>query len=150
MSDVTDIDETAAALRVVASRLYRRLRAEAGNAEYSAAQVAVIRRLLDEGPATTSELARAEGMRPQSMSATVASLVDAGILTRQPDPNDGRAVQVSLSDDGERALRQGRSAKQEWLVRTLSERFTADELHTLTAAVALVERMLQPDPKDAL
>jgi DNA-binding MarR family transcriptional regulator len=140
---VTELDDTAAALRTIASRLQRRLRAEAGQAEYSSAQIALIRRLVESGPATTSELARAEGVRPQSMSATVASLQSAGIVARRPDPNDGRAAQVYVSDEGERALREGRAAKQEWLTRTLAERLTASERRTLADAVALLERMLQ-------
>jgi len=141
---VTELDEIAAALRTVSSRLHRRLRAEAGQAEHSAAQVAVIRHLLEHGPATTSALARAEGVRPQSMSATVASLQAAGIVERRPDPDDGRAAQVYLSEAGERALREGRAAKQEWLTRTLAERLSPDERRIVADAVALIERMLQP------
>jgi DNA-binding MarR family transcriptional regulator len=141
---VTELDDTAAALRTVSSRLHRRLRAEAGHAEYTGAQLAVIRHLLEHGPTTTSALARAEGMRPQSMSATVASLESAGVVARRPDPDDGRAAQVYLSPEGERALREGRAAKQEWLTRTLAERLTPDERRTVAEAVALIERMLQP------
>jgi DNA-binding MarR family transcriptional regulator len=141
---MAEIDDIAAALRSSASRLARRLRAEAGHAEYSTAQVAVIRALLERGSATTSELARIEGVRPQSMSATVASLESMGVVDRRPDPQDARASRVFLTPDGERAILAGRAAKQSWLIETMSERLTVDEQQILGEAAVLIERMLQP------
>ena len=46
-------------------------------------------RLEKDGPATASSLARAEGMRPQSMGAVVAALESAGLMRGAPDPTDG-------------------------------------------------------------
>lgn len=143
MTEPADLDDLAAALRTSTARLNRRLRAEAGQSEYTASQAAVIRRLLDGGPATTSELARAEGMRPQSMSATVAALEAVGIVGRRPDPVDGRAVQVFMTDEGERSIRAGRLVKQTWLMHALSG-LTDAERRTLGDAAALIDRILQP------
>jgi DNA-binding MarR family transcriptional regulator len=145
---MAELDDIAAALRSSAARLARRLRAEAGHAEYTTAQVGVIRALLERGSATTSELARIEGVRPQSMSATVASLEAAGIVDRRPDPADARASRVFVTPGGEQAILAGRTAKQSWLIATMSERLTADEQRTLGEAAALIDRMLQsPDPE---
>lgn len=141
---MTDTETLAADLRAAAARLTRRLRAEAHQSDYSDAQIAVIRRLLDEGPATTSALARAEGVRPQSMAATVAALESAGIAARRPDPADQRASQVYVTDDGNAQLRAGRDLKQQWLSHALTERLSADDREVLARAVALVERLLQP------
>jgi DNA-binding MarR family transcriptional regulator len=141
---VTHLDDTAAALRSATARLSRRLRAEAGQSEYTGSQIAVIRRLLESGPATTSELARAEGMRPQSMSATIAALEAADIVGRRPDPDDGRATQVFVTAEAERSILDGRTAKQEWLARTMAERLTPVEQRTLADAVALLDRLLEP------
>lgn len=141
---MAEIDDIAAAVRSSASRLARRLRAEAGHAEYSTAQVAVIRALLERGSATTSELARIEGVRPQSMSATVASLESMGVVDRRPDPQDARASRVFLTPEGEQAIRAGRAAKQSWLIETMSERLTPEEQRILGKAAVLIERMLQP------
>jgi DNA-binding MarR family transcriptional regulator len=141
---MAEIDDIAAAVRSSASRLARRLRAEAGHAEYSTAQVAVIRALLERGSATTSELARIEGVRPQSMSATVASLESLGVVDRRPDPQDARASRVFLTADGERGILAGRAAKQSWLIETMSERLTVEEQQILGEAAVLIERMLQP------
>ena len=54
--------------------LLRRLRAATGADEITMTESVVLGRLEKEGPATTAELARAEGMKPQSMGATIASL----------------------------------------------------------------------------
>lgn len=138
---MSELEDVATALRTATARLQRRLRAEAGHSEYTASQVAVARRLLEHGPATTSELARAEGVRPQSMSATIAVLEAAGVVARRPDPGDRRATQVFVA---EQAMREVRAAKQGWLTRTMAERLTAAERRTLADASALIERMLQP------
>lgn len=142
---MTEIDDIATSLRSSASRLTRRLRAEAGHAEFSTAEVDVIRALVERGSATTSELARLTGVRPQSMSATVAALEKAGVAARRPDPDDARASRVFLTAAGEEAILAGRAAKQSWLTAAMTARLTADERETLAAASALIERMLQPD-----
>ncbi|KAA9111374.1 MarR family winged helix-turn-helix transcriptional regulator [Microbacterium rhizomatis] len=144
MIDSIDTDDTAAALRTATARLNRRLRAEAGQSEYTSAQVNVIRHLMEQGPATPSELARAEGVRQQSMSATVAALEAQGIVARRPDPDDKRASRVFMTPAGERAILEGRTAKQGWLIRTMTDRLTADERRILREAAALIERMLAP------
>ncbi len=50
------------------------------------------------------ELARLAKVRKQSMAHSVDLLVTAGFVARQPDPRDGRASVISLTDKG-RALR---------------------------------------------
>ena len=146
---MAELDDIAAALHTWTARLNRRLRAEAQQSEYTSSQVNVIRRLMEAGPATPSELARAEGVRQQSMSATVAALEAMGIVARRPDPDDRRAARVFMTPDGERTVLEGRAAKQSWLIRTMGERLDADEQRTLLAAAGLIERMLQPDAASA-
>ena len=54
-------------LRSLVAQLRRRFREQAILCEFTPSQIAVLLRLEREGPATVSALARAEGMRPQSM-----------------------------------------------------------------------------------
>ena len=58
---------------------------------------AVIARLAKHGPATAAELARAEGMRPQSMGTTIAALEEMGLVERKPHPTDGRQMNIELT-----------------------------------------------------
>src|SRR6476620_11942014 len=84
-------------LRDTVGRLVRRLRAEPGP---PIPQLAVLGRLDREGPASVSDLAAAERMRPQSMAQTVRDLEDAGLVSRRPDPQDGRRSFVELTAAG--------------------------------------------------
>jgi DNA-binding MarR family transcriptional regulator len=62
-------------------------------------------------------LARAEGVRPQPMSATVSALESAGLVGGSPDPGDGRQTILSLTDTCQEWLKAGRAAKEDWLPR---------------------------------
>jgi DNA-binding MarR family transcriptional regulator len=77
-------------LRRIAGKLKRRLRDQANVGELTPSQTSVLLRLEKDGPATTSGLARLEGMRPQSMGAVITALEGAGLVSGAPDPADGR------------------------------------------------------------
>ena len=99
MSRTVDLTRSASELRIVLGQLIRRLRAEHS---FSLSQGVVLARLDREGPQTTSALATAERLRPQSMAQTVAELQSSGLVTRTPDPIDRRQVLIALSDEGRR------------------------------------------------
>ena len=103
-------------LRVVFSRLRRRLREVDDTDELTPSQMSVLSRLGKEGAATASDLAAAERVRPQSMAATLAALDQCGLVVRRPDPDDGRRQLVSLSPAGT-ARRRPPAAREEWLAR---------------------------------
>src|ERR1700736_5745264 len=79
--------------------LVRRMRAAAASEELSWTEIVVMARLAN-GPATIADLARAEGMKPQSMGTTIAALEEMGIVERQPHPTDGRQVNIELTAKG--------------------------------------------------
>jgi DNA-binding MarR family transcriptional regulator len=132
----------AAELRATFGKLKRRLREQAGVGDLTPSQVAVVLRLEKDGPATTSSLARAEGMRPQSMAAVVSALEAAGLLSGTPDPNDGRQTLLSLTEACRTAVQEGRAARQDWLTRTITARLDAKEQAELAAAVELIKRLV--------
>ena len=96
--EVAHAHAVAGELRVVLGKLKRRLREEASLGEFTLSQMSALSRLEREGPATVTTLARAEGVRPQSMGATVSVLEAAGFVTGSPDPADGRQTILSLTD----------------------------------------------------
>jgi DNA-binding MarR family transcriptional regulator len=128
-------------LRTVLRQLRRRLREQASIGDFTPSQFSVLQRLENEGPATAAGLARAEGMRPQSIAPILATLAQAGLVEGAPDPADGRQTLFSITDHCRRQLEEKRAARQDWLIRALGQRFSAREQDTLSEAVALLKRL---------
>ena len=80
--------------------LLRRIRADAPPElrEFSWTQKAVLSRLEKDGPATAADLARAEGVKPQSMGTALGLLEKKGLVERKAHPTDGR--QINIITDG--------------------------------------------------
>jgi DNA-binding MarR family transcriptional regulator len=129
-------------LRALLGKLKRRLRDQAHVGDLTPSQVSVLLRLEKDGPATASSLARAEGMRPQSMAPVVAALEDAGLVRGAPDPADGRQTLLSLTRACRKWVEEGRAARQDWLVRTLEARLSRREQDEVAKAVALLKRLV--------
>jgi DNA-binding MarR family transcriptional regulator len=130
-------------LRVVIGKLKRRLREEASVGDLTWSQTRVISRLEREGPATVSALARAEGIRSQSMGEVVAALKAAGFVTGAPDPEDGRQTVLSLTEACSKAIRANRAAREDWLFRTIRAHLDTSEQQRLADAVELLKRLLE-------
>ena len=128
-------------LRVVLGRLKRRLREELHMGELSWSQVSVLGHLERGGPATVSTLARTEGMRPQSMGATVAVLEKAGLVSGTADPNDGRQTVISLTPACRELIKASRAAREDWLFRSIRTNLTPAEQKQLANAVELLKRV---------
>ncbi|MCF8571263.1 MarR family transcriptional regulator [Gordonia sp. HY002] len=140
MADRNDAWFIAGEVRVVFSRLRRRFREVAAFDELTPSQTVVVSRLAGS-EMSSSDLADAERVRPQSMAATVTVLTERGLVERAPDPNDGRRQVLSLSAQG-RALVDGtRRTRDEWLAHAVDERLTETERETLAAALPLLDRL---------
>jgi DNA-binding MarR family transcriptional regulator len=139
-----DLHVLAAELRVLLGQLRKRLRQEANLGDFSFNQLQVVLRLEREGPATVSALAKAEGIRPQSMSETVAVLKAAGLLAGTPDPADGRQTLISLTPACKQSLRANRSAREDWLFHAIRQKLGPAEQARLAAACGLLQRLLEP------
>jgi DNA-binding MarR family transcriptional regulator len=122
--------------------LVRRVRAAAASQELSLTESAVMARLAKDGPATTAELARAEGMKPQSMGTTVAALEEMGIVERSPHPTDGRQVHIKLTAKGTAMRKSAKDAKQTWLAQAIAQ-LHKEEQATLFAAGEIIRRLVE-------
>jgi len=136
--------DLAGQLRLTISKLNRRLREEGNFGDFTLSQSKVLIHLERSGPATVTALAEAEGMRPQSMSGIVAALKAAGMVEGSPDPNDGRQTVLSLTDKCRKTVAAARAAKQDWLFRALQSKLSLAEHQKLAAAVALLNRLIEP------
>ncbi len=128
----------ASELRVVLGRLIRRLRSEH---KYGLTQTAVLGRLDRHGPQPTGQLARSEGVRPQSMSQTVAELEALGLVSRSADASDGRRSLVALTPTGREALHEDRAQREGFLAELIDEKLEPEERELLGHAVALLRRI---------
>jgi DNA-binding MarR family transcriptional regulator len=122
--------------------LVRRMRAEGRAHELSPSESAVLARLDREGPATTADLARAEGVKPQSMGATVAVLVKSGMVARRPHPTDGRQRLIALTAKGTAVRKSMKDARHTWLAKAVS-RLEKRERETLFRAGEILRRMAE-------
>jgi DNA-binding MarR family transcriptional regulator len=125
-------------------QLIRRVRAAAASHELSLSEGAVLARLEREGPATIAELARAEGIKPQSMGATVATLEERGFIERRPHPTDGRQMNIELSAKGHAVRKSTRDAKRTWLAQAISK-LDEQEQETLFAAGRIIRSLIEND-----
>jgi DNA-binding MarR family transcriptional regulator len=143
-ADAAGTLEAAAELRVLIGQLTRRLREQSQVDNLTNAQKAVLIHLERDGRATLSALARAEGMRPQSMGAIISALSSAGLVESGPDPADGRQRLLSLTAEARESISASRAAKADWLYRTILSKLTPDEREQLPGAVHLLKRLLEP------
>jgi DNA-binding MarR family transcriptional regulator len=134
--DVSDLARTL-------GRLVRHMRAAAAQHELSLTESAVLARLGREGPATTAELARAESMRPQSMSAAIATLEERGLVERKPHPSDGRQLNIALTDRGAAVRSSTKDLKRAWLAQA-TVGLADEERQVLARAGDILKRLLEP------
>jgi DNA-binding MarR family transcriptional regulator len=122
--------------------LVRRIRAAGSAHDLSWTESAVMARLSKGGPATTAELARLEGVKPQSMGTVVAGLEEMGFIERKPHPSDGRQVNIQLSAKGEAVRRSAKDARRTWLSQALA-RLDEEERKLLFAAGEIISRIVE-------
>lgn len=142
-ADANAAGAVAAQLRVAVVHLLRRLREQAAGSDLTKSQSSVLARLETLGSATATELAKAEGMRPQSMAAIVAALQSFGLVAGAPDPSDGRKTVLSLTEKAREEFRTGRLAKEDWLTSALTSALTPEEIARVADAVPLLRRIAQ-------
>ncbi|RZT13457.1 DNA-binding MarR family transcriptional regulator [Kribbella sp. VKM Ac-2569] len=135
--------QAASEVRVVFGRVKRRLKELAETDDLTPSQSSVLSRLDKDGPASASELAAAERIRPQSIAAILAALREADLIQRHPDPEDGRRQVVSLTTAGRHRLQGDRKVRQEWLARTLQDHCTDAERQTIIKALSLLDDAIE-------
>ena len=130
-----------ARLRVAIGRLHRRMIQHTGG-DLTFSQTSALVAVDKLGPIRLGELAARERVAAPSMTRTVSGLVEAGLLHRAGDPQDGRSYLLSITDQGRAfmdALRTERSAVLAAGIAQLDE----DEVATLRKALPVLERLAE-------
>jgi len=108
----------------------------------SLSQEAVLGHLIRGGAKSTADLARLEGVRPQSMGVTVTALEDLGLVAKSPDPTDARRSVVDITDAGRTDRDRARAQRAGILAARLDERLTVDDLACLERALTLIDAVV--------
>ena len=69
-------------------------------------------------------------------------MVEAGLVSREPDPDDGRVAWVRLTAPGTKLLERSRRRKEAYLARALHG-LEPGELETLEQATGILERLTE-------
>lgn len=126
-------------LRRVVGGFVRSVRRQAGTP--SSAQSETLALLDREGPMSVAALAAERRVKHQSMRLVVAQLEEGGLVTRLPNPEDGRSQLVALSDPGRAALARSREARRLEIAALIDARLSDEERRQLRSAIALIERL---------
>lgn len=110
-------------------RIARRLRRSGGPAQVDVAALMLMHRLACDGAKRPSDLAADASLDLSTVSRHIRTLDDAGLIARDPDPDDGRSYRLSLTDKGtdlmvEALQRRERSVEQalaRWDAHDVSE-----------------------------
>lgn len=138
-----NLPDIAMDLRKVFGRLRRKFREQSTLGDLTWSQLSVLCHLDLVESATVSELALREGVRSQSMGASIATMEAAGMVQRSPDPNDGRQSLVSLTPDCRQQVRAGRIARQDWVMQALQSKLSAEELAQLDRGIQVLKRLVE-------
>jgi len=76
------------------------------------------------------------------MAQTVKDLEGDGLVSRRPDPDDGRRALVELTPQGLEALQADRRRRVGWLAGAIEE-LTAEERAALRKALPLLRRLAE-------
>jgi DNA-binding MarR family transcriptional regulator len=119
--EVQVVPDLATEIQGAVARIYRRVRSEMPDTRLGNTPLAVLAYLVKQGPQTLRALSDRERITPPAMTQTVNVLETAGLVTRHPDPSDGRKVLVAATDSGITLTTEGRRAKHVWLNSRLDQ-----------------------------
>jgi DNA-binding MarR family transcriptional regulator len=137
-----DQDPRAIRLAVVVKRLRARLQEiTLPEADLSLSQMAIIRRLRLDGPATAASLAAAEHVTHQAITQSLSDLKRAGLVEATPDPLDGRKKLINVTDAGNTLFNSVKVMRNVWLSHAIEAIIDESELPALDKAIELLERL---------
>ena len=136
---------TAVAVRRSVMALARRLKVERPAGGRTSLELSVLGYLHRRGPLTPGELAAADRVQPQTLTRTLTSLAESGLLSRQEHPHDGRRALLALTDAGRDALRHDMAQRDTWLDDAIGETLTDTERGLLRLAIELLDRLAEAE-----
>jgi DNA-binding MarR family transcriptional regulator len=130
-------------LAMAVSRLRSRIRIEAGlrSTGIPISQIAVLARIIDEGPTTAAALAAGEHVTQQAIAQSLATLRERGLVDKRADPSDGRKSLVTATAAGRELMETIAASREEWLTQAINAVVKPEERVLLREAIGLLERI---------
>jgi DNA-binding MarR family transcriptional regulator len=103
--------------------------------------LSVLHTLSRKGPLRLTDLTATEQLKQPALTSLVAKLERDGLVSRRPDPSDGRAVLLSLTREGEQLVRSRRTDRVANLSR-LVDRLNDEEREVLAGTARVLARLV--------
>ena len=133
-------------LHSAAIHLLRHLRKEDDASELSAPRLSALSVVVFGGPMTLGQLARAEQVKPPTMTRIVTGLEKEGLVRRKGDDLDRRLTRIHATPKGQKVLVAGRTRRVELLASAV-KRLGATELAELGRGTQLLRELIDSMPK---
>src|SRR3984885_13956454 len=146
-AETMPLDALAATLTAAPARIFglsRSLRPASRLSMTAAATLAGIERL---GPQRLTLLAAREGVTQPAMTQLISRLEESGLVRREPSPDDGRVVLVTITEQGRATLAHRRSARAERLSVVIAQ-LSPDHRAALGAALLALDALASMPRED--
>jgi DNA-binding MarR family transcriptional regulator len=141
MAKMNKVEELADRLHSTAIHLLRQVRIQDATTGIAPARLSALSVVVFGGAMSLNELARAEQVRPPTMSRIVDALQAEGFVRRTRNVKDRRAVVIEATEKGTAILWQGRKRRVKFLARRLS-RLDEAELKQIENAVKAIQKAM--------
>ncbi len=130
-------------LHSAAIHLLRQVRKRDTESGEGPARLSALSVLVFGGPMTLGQLARAEQVKPPTMTRIVTGLEKSGLAERKADADDARRIRIRATGKGMRLLQQARKRRIHDLTASF-EKLTQEQLRDLEAGIDVIERLFPP------
>jgi DNA-binding MarR family transcriptional regulator len=141
MAKLNKIEDMADRLHTTAIHLLRQVRAEDAATGIAPARLSALSVLVFGGATSLNDLARAEQVRPPTMSRIVDALESEGLASRTVNPQDRRAIMIEATAKGTAILWQGRKRRVKFLAKRLL-RLSEQERKQIDDAVKAIQKAM--------
>jgi DNA-binding MarR family transcriptional regulator len=141
MAKLNKIEDLADRLHSTAIHLLRQVRVEDAATGIAPARLSALSVLVFGGAMSLNDLARAEQVRPPTMSRIVDALEAEGLARRTVNPQDRRAIVIEATEKGTAILWQGRKRRVKFLAKRLLRLGEAERKQIELAVQAIQKAM---------
>lgn len=143
-----DVHKLAEALHRAAIGLLRGIKTADQETGLSPPRLSTLSVLVFAGPQSLASLAKAEGVKPPTMSKLVAELEHEGFVAKSADPHDRRGLVIAATAQGRRIMMRGRDRRLALLENRLA-RLNAKEIARLADVAPVLLKIAAREPAPA-